>query len=74
MNADQRAADKIAHDFERAMDIEPLNPTTLRVHGVEHRHQYGEEPMRRIHRALAGMEDRVLGFQQDARGHHSQRP
>src|SRR5574343_918202 len=46
--------------FERAMAIDPLNPTTLRVHGVEHRHQYGEEPMRRIHRALAVMDDYPL--------------
>ena len=46
--------------FERAMALEPLNPTTLRVHGVEHPHQYGEEPMRRINRALATLEEYPL--------------
>lgn len=59
----QRQVGQVAESqlsFERAMAIDPLNPTTLRVHGVEHRHHYGEEPMRRIHRALAGMEDYPL--------------
>jgi len=55
----QRQAGQLAasqRSFERAMALDPLNPTTLRVHGVEHKYVYGDDAFRRINQALASME------------------
>jgi len=42
--------------LEHAMAIDPLNPTALRVFGVEYKHAYGDEPTKRLNLALAHME------------------
>ncbi len=39
--------------LENAIALDPLNPTALRVFGVEHKHAYGDEPTKRINLALA---------------------
>lgn len=44
------------HSLERAIALEPTNPTALRVFGVEHKHAYGDEPTRRLNLALAKVE------------------
>lgn len=43
-------------NLERALAIEPMNPTALRVFGVEHKHAYGDEPTKRLNFALAHLE------------------
>lgn len=42
--------------LERAISLDPLNPTALRVFGVEHKHKYGDEPTKRLNVALANLE------------------
>jgi len=42
--------------LERAISLEPMNPTALRVFGVEHKHAYGDEPTKRLNLALAHLE------------------
>lgn len=42
--------------LERAIALDPLNATALRVFGVEHKHAWGDEPTRRLNRALADLE------------------
>ncbi|MEK6243936.1 MAG: sulfotransferase [Pseudomonadota bacterium] len=38
--------------LERAIALEPMNPTALRVFGVEHQHAYSDEPSKRLNLAL----------------------
>jgi tetratricopeptide (TPR) repeat protein len=42
--------------LERSITLEPANPMVLRIFGAEHKHAYGDEAMRRINLALAGIE------------------
>jgi len=42
--------------LERAVALEPANATVLRIFGVEHKHAYGDEAMRRLNLALANLE------------------
>lgn len=44
--------------LERALAIEPSNPTALRVYGVEYKHTLGDEQMKRLHLAHAQI-DRI---------------
>lgn len=55
----QRQIGRIAESqksFERSMALDSLDPTTLRVHGVEHRYAYGDDAFKRINQALANMD------------------
>ncbi|WP_066336227.1 tetratricopeptide repeat-containing sulfotransferase family protein [Azohydromonas lata] len=55
----QRQMGQIAESqasFEQVMALDPLDPTTLRVHGVEHKYAYGDTALRHINQALASME------------------
>jgi tetratricopeptide (TPR) repeat protein len=36
-----------------ALNLEPMNPSTLRVHGAEHKYEYGDEPMQKLNFAHA---------------------
>lgn len=42
--------------LERAIALDPMNATALRVYGVEHRHVWDDEPSKRIRHALAYLE------------------
>lgn len=42
--------------LERAIALDPMNATVLRVFGVEHKHTHGDEPTKRINHALAYLE------------------
>jgi tetratricopeptide (TPR) repeat protein len=42
--------------LERAIALDPMNPTALRVYGVEHKHAYGDEPTKRLNLTLANLE------------------
>jgi tetratricopeptide (TPR) repeat protein len=41
------------YSLEQAIVLDPLNPTALRVFGVEHKHAYGDEATKRVNMALA---------------------
>jgi tetratricopeptide (TPR) repeat protein len=42
-----------AKAFERALQLDPLNASSLRIHGYEHRYAYGDESFKRVNRAVA---------------------
>lgn len=45
------ASDDSQVSLEEALKLDPYNPTTLRVHGVEHKYVYGDEHYKRVNLA-----------------------